>query len=1329
MANKVTTTLASDSHVWDGTAAMGRLDPRTLPNATLTSTPWVVHRFAKPGASPHMCLQCLMIPGVNKKILQDVLSLQVEYARRHGYDLYTFVDEEDRKTTGKSPLWYKIKSTQYLIDSGTTGCDYIFWMDSDTAIMNMSFPLESLIHWNGMEDTDIVVAADTLAVNLAQSLWKFTSFNRLLLDEMWNVGSVRLEETGSINVLLGGCRPQDSLQQKSKCYDIMDRGWRDPTFAREVFYPGDNAKIKELVVNKSFLPHIKWVPKRAINAYPLGVFGGRSTLDDGDFIVHFPSGKGKPFLPKFVEAAMKKSKLDSTANLHSAGQTESQTERGRKDPRTIANATLTSTPWVVHRFAKPGASPHMCLQCLMIPGVNKKILQDVLSLQVEYARRHGYDLYTFVDEEDRKTTGKSPLWYKIKSTQYLIDSGTTGCDYIFWMDSDTAIMNMSFPLESLIHWNGMEDTDIVVAADTLAVNLAQSLWKFTSFNRLLLDEMWNVGSVRLEETGSINVLLGGCRPQDSLQQKSKCYDIMDRGWRDPTFAREVFYPGDNAKIKELVVNKSFLPHIKWVPKRAINAYPLGVFGGRSTLDDGDFIVHFPSGKGKPFLPKFVEAAMKKSKLDSTANLHSAGQTESQTERGRKDPRTIANATLTSTPWVVHRFAKPGASPHMCLQCLMIPGVNKKILQDVLSLQVEYARRHGYDLYTFVDEEDRKTTGKSPLWYKIKSTQYLIDSGTTGCDYIFWMDSDTAIMNMSFPLESLIHWNGMEDTDIVVAADTLAVNLAQSLWKFTSFNRLLLDEMWNVGSVRLEETGSINVLLGGCRPQDSLQQKSKCYDIMDRGWRDPTFAREVFYPGDNTKIKELVVNKSFLPHIKWVPKRAINAYPLGVFGGRSTLDDGDFIVHFPSGKGKPFLPKFVEAAMKKSKLDSTANLHSAGQTESQTERGRKDPRTIANATLTSTPWVVHRFAKPGASPHMCLQCLMIPGVNKKILQDVLSLQVEYARRHGYDLYTFVDEEDRKTTGKSPLWYKIKSTQYLIDSGTTGCDYIFWMDSDTAIMNMSFPLESLIHWNGMEDTDIVVAADTLAVNLAQSLWKFTSFNRLLLDEMWNVGSVRLEETGSINVLLGGCRPQDSLQQKLKCYDIMDRGWRDPTFARDVFYPGGNKEIQELVVNKSFLPHIKWVPKRAINSYPQGLFGGSYELGDPDFLVHCPSGRGKTLLKDLVLGALRNAGLEIDYAAQGREDPSKLPNASMSSMPWVIHRFAKANASPHMCLQCLMTQGVEKQETFDVMRLVPQLLTFFGCCFFHSNRPSFPQNPANLGMGDWCLGLIAEGADKAF
>ena len=241
--------------------------------------------------------------------------------------------------------------------------------------------------------------------------------------------------------------------------------------------------------------------------------------------------------------------------------------------------------------------------------------------------------------------------------------------------------------------------------------------------------------------------------------------------------------------------------------------------------------------------------------------------------------------------------------------------------------------------------------------------------------------------------------------------------------------------------------------------------------------------------------------------------------------------------------------------------------------------------------------------------------MIPDVRQEPNFAVHGLQVEYARRHGYDLYTYVDDTFAKR-GIHPMWLKIRSTQFPMDSGKTGCDYIFWMDSDTVVMNMSFRLESLIHWNGMPDTDVVVSGDTLAVNLPQSLWKFTRFSRDLLEDMFDIGDCPLRETGAINVILGGCQPKSTYHAKRKCYDHMDRGWRELKWAFEAVYPGDNQKIATQVVNKSLLKHMKWVPKNTINSYPKGLAQGTYKPGDPDFMVHTAGpGKAKQMLHPLI------------------------------------------------------------------------------------------------------------------
>lgn len=295
----------------------------------------------------------------------------------------------------------------------------------------------------------------------------------------------------------------------------------------------------------------------------------------------------------------------------------------------------------------------------------------------------------------------------------------------------------------------------------------------------------------------------------------------------------------------------------------------------------------------------------------------------------------------------------------------------------------------------------------------------------------------------------------------------------------------------------------------------------------------------------------------------------------------------------------------------------------------------NPSQIPNASYETTPWVIHRFAR-GNSPQICIQCVVISGdiIHTRKRLDAHRLQLEYAQRHGYDLYTYVGDEENIKQGTTRYvdWYKLLSTQELIESGTTGCDYIFWIDQDSVIMNMSFPLESLIHWNGMHDTDAVVTADTLGVNTIQGLWKVSRFTRDLMVDMWSMwqpGGIKnnppLHATGALASILGGCQPHDTVQQKKACYFVMDLGWRDQVFAKQVYYAGDNAGIGTVVVNKSLLPHIKWVPRHVINPYPDGVWGGRFKFGDPDFIVHCFSQKGELVMRPYLDAALHSAGLE--------------------------------------------------------------------------------------------------------
>ena len=85
---------------------------------------------------------------------------------------------------------------------------------------------------------------------------------------------------------------------------------------------------------------------------------------------------------------------------------------------------------------------------------------------------------------------------------------------------------------------------------------------------------------------------------------------------------------------------------------------------------------------------------------------------------------------------------------------------------------------------------------------------------------------------------------------------------------------------------------------------------------------------------------------------------------------------------------------------------------------------------------------------------------------------------------------------------------------------------------------------------------------------------------------------------------------------------------------------------------------------------------EIHIPQFSC-IPTTRAKTLLPQYIERGLLNAGLRPDPAADARRDPSGVPNATSSTRPWVIHRFARPNVSPHICLQLDALDAIKRCE----------------------------------------------------
>ena len=87
-----------------------------------------------------MTIELLMRYDDNYAELGDISSLRAkDYAARHGYSLHV---SRLAQPAGWGPYWMKVFLAQERLVRG--GADYLFWMDADSFIMDLAFPLESL---------------------------------------------------------------------------------------------------------------------------------------------------------------------------------------------------------------------------------------------------------------------------------------------------------------------------------------------------------------------------------------------------------------------------------------------------------------------------------------------------------------------------------------------------------------------------------------------------------------------------------------------------------------------------------------------------------------------------------------------------------------------------------------------------------------------------------------------------------------------------------------------------------------------------------------------------------------------------------------------------------------------------------------------------------------------------------------------------------------------------------------------------------------------------------------------------------------------------------
>lgn len=229
-------------------------------------------------------------------------------------------------------------------------------------------------------------------------------------------------------------------------------------------------------------------------------------------------------------------------------------------------------------------------------------------------------------------------------------------------------------------------------------------------------------------------------------------------------------------------------------------------------------------------------------------------------------------------------------------------------------KLRYARRHGYKF--FVDTRSRDDS-RPVAWSKVLTMlQYLGEA-----DWLMWMDCDTLVMNPKRRIEDLLPHAGDGFTDsaaeadsvhMVVSRDALMVNTGVFLLRNCDWSRRMLkamyrDQDWPLMHHRLWEQASFAIMLSmerhrvlkaGCEPQPDATPNGEL--PLWSPSRAAAAADEVRTAETDDGGDAVVLGR----HVRFVPQRWINAYPMKIAMGlriesdkpiHAPYEDGDFIV--------------------------------------------------------------------------------------------------------------------------------------------------------------------------------------------------------------------------------------------------------------------------------------------------------------------------------------------------------------------------------------------------------------------------------------------------
>lgn len=105
------------------------------------------------------------------------------YCKKYGYALYD--ESELSLDTSRAPSWSKIKATQRLLTEEP--CDWVFWLDADTVIMNSNKRVEEFLPRTDSSINIVVTRQKGTGFNAGAWLIRNTDWSKEFLQRWWDM--------------------------------------------------------------------------------------------------------------------------------------------------------------------------------------------------------------------------------------------------------------------------------------------------------------------------------------------------------------------------------------------------------------------------------------------------------------------------------------------------------------------------------------------------------------------------------------------------------------------------------------------------------------------------------------------------------------------------------------------------------------------------------------------------------------------------------------------------------------------------------------------------------------------------------------------------------------------------------------------------------------------------------------------------------------------------------------------------------------------------------------------------------------------------------------